>query len=163
MIRRFRSPLAAAVLVGLLAGVISAFFMVSSASEADGWPVEQAEVIAIEDPGAVDALRDGCGRNGGPGRDITLRSADPPPGLDETFVIEDECHSDDIAIGEVWPVARVVDGDGDVEAYTFPTSVAETWRQSLLAAGVAFAATLVLLPVWTWARRRYGRADHQRY
>lgn len=152
-------PVHAAVLVGLATAAVAAFFLVSSASESTGWPVERAEVVAVEDHGG---LLSSCGRHGGPAKDVTLRSEHPPPGLDTTFVMEDECQVDEDEVGDVWPVARVVGEDGVVTAYSFPMTVGEAWRQSLLAAGVAFVATLVLLPLWGWARRRYGRPEHQR-
>lgn len=153
-------PLHAAVVIALATAGLAAFFLVSSASESAGWPVEQAKVVAMEEHGG---LVDACGRRGGPAMDVTLRSADAPPDLDETFVLEGECYSDPKEIGDVWPVARVVEDDGDVVVYTFPTSVGEAWRQTLFASGIAFAATLFLLPTWTRARRRYGRPSHQRY
>lgn len=158
-----RHPLVVAGCVGLLAGAITAFFLVGSASETDGWPVEEAKVVAIEEPGALDGLLDDCGRTGGPARDVTLRSADPPSGLDEVFVIEDECYTDDLAIGEAWQVARVVGDDGTVTPYTYPQPVSEAVRVSVMTAVGTFVATAVLLGGRRWWLRSHGRPARTRY
>lgn len=158
-----RQPLPAAGCLGLVAGAITAFFLVGTATETDGWPVETAEIVAIEDPGALDGLLDDCGRTGGPARDVTLRSVDPPPGLDETVVLEDECYTDDLAIGEVWKVARVVDDDGTVTAYTDPQPLGEAVRVSVVTALGAFIAAAVLLHGRQWWRRSRGRPARVRY
>lgn len=160
---RLRHPLAAAGGLGLLAGAITAFFLVGSAGETDGWPVEEAEVVVIEEPGALDGLLDDCGRTGGPAREVTLRSTEPPPGLDEVFVIEDECYTDDLAIGEVWRVARVVDDDGTVTAHTHPQPVGEAVRVSVMTAAGTFVAAALLLYGRCWWLRSRERPARVRY
>ncbi|MFS3129510.1 hypothetical protein ACLM5J_14005 [Nocardioides sp. Bht2] len=116
------------------------------ASLAEGWPREEARVVAVKERSSFL----GCGRGSGTTqRDITWVSPGAPEGLPQRFTTKDECL--DVAVGDARTVVRVIGDDGKVDIqFDPPENQAVVLMDAVAVAGFSFVAILTALYLRLW-------------
>jgi len=134
--------------VALVVAAIVFAYSTSEVRATSGEPRERALLVTAHK--SATPWHTGCGKGDDP-RDLTWRSMNPPAGLPATFTQREQCNPS-LDPGDVATIVRVKDGDR-LRVFVNPVlSYGDAIGMAMLAA----VATMVLIELISWARRRWS-------